>query len=49
MAALIAILVGLVLFVLLLKVVMGLVALALGLTLAVIVYFTAEKLVGQGR
>jgi len=29
--------------------VIGLIALGLGLALAVIVYFAAEKLVGQGR
>jgi hypothetical protein len=48
-AAVLAIVIGMVLFVLLLKVVIGLVALGLGLALAVVVYFGAEKLVGKGR
>ena len=49
MPAILALIVGIVLFVLLLKVVIGLVALAIGLGLAVFVYFAAEKLVGPGR
>jgi len=49
MPLILALIVGIVLFVLLLKVVIGLIALALGLALAVFVYFAAEKLVGQGR
>ena len=49
MPLLLALLIGVVLFVLLLKAVIGLVVLGVGLALAVIVYFAAEKLVGQGR
>jgi len=49
MAAILALVVGIVLFVLLLKVMIGIVALVLGVALAVFVYFAAEKLVGQGR
>ncbi len=49
MPAILAIIIGIVLFVLLLKVVIGLIALAIGLAFAVFVYFAAEKLVGRGR
>jgi hypothetical protein len=49
MPALVAIIVGIVAVVLLLKVLVGLAAFALGLTLAVAAYFGAEKLVGKGR
>jgi hypothetical protein len=49
MALVVALLIGVVLFVLLLKAVIGLVVLGVGLALAVIAYFAAEKLVGQGR
>ena len=49
MPVILALIVGIVLFVVLLKLVIGLVALAIGLAFAVLVYFAAEKLVGQGR
>jgi hypothetical protein len=49
MPALLAIIVGLVVAVILLKVLVSIAALALGLVLAVAVYFGAEKLVGKGR
>jgi hypothetical protein len=49
MPAVLAILVGIVAAVVLLKLLVAAAALALGLTLAVAVYFGAEKLVGKGR
>ena len=49
MPVLIALLLGIVLFVILLKVLLFIGALVIGLAFAVIVYFAAEKLVGQGR
>ena len=49
MPLILAIVVGIVLFVLLLKLVIGVIALAIGVGFAVVVYFLAEKLVGQGR
>jgi hypothetical protein len=49
MSALIAVAVGIVLFVLFLKLALGLIGVALGLVVAVVTYFVAEKLVGQGR
>jgi hypothetical protein len=49
MPLIIALIVGIVLFVLLLKVLLFIGALVIGLALAVFVYFAAEKLVGQGR
>ena len=49
MPAIIALILGIVLFVLLLKLVIGVIALAIGVGFAVAVYFLAEKLVGQGR
>ena len=44
-----ALVLGIVLFVILLKVLLFVGALVIGLAFAVIVYFAAEKLVGQGR
>jgi len=49
MPLIIALVVGIVLFVLLLKVLLFIGALVIGLALAVFIYFAAEKLVGQGR
>jgi hypothetical protein len=49
MPAVLAILIGIVAAVILLKVLVAAAALALGLVLAVAVYFGAEKLVGKGR
>jgi len=49
MPVIIALLLGIVLFVILLKVLLFVGALVIGLAFAVIVYFAAEKLVGQGR
>jgi hypothetical protein len=49
MPLILALVVGIVLFVLLLKVLLFVGALVIGLALAVFVYFIAEKLVGQGR
>ena len=49
MPLIIALIVGIVLFVILLKVLLFIGALLIGLAFAVIVYFAAEKLVGQGR
>jgi hypothetical protein len=49
MPLILALVVGIVLFVLLLKVLLFIGALVIGLALAVFVYFMAEKLVGQGR
>lgn len=49
MSALIAIILGLVVIVLLLKTMFWLVAVAIGLVLAVGAYFLAEKLIGSGR
>ena len=49
MPIILALVVGIVLFVLLLKVLLFVGALVIGLALAVFVYFAAEKLVGQGR
>ncbi|WP_168694377.1 hypothetical protein [Sphingomonas flavalba] len=49
MSTLLAIVVGLIVFVLLLKAVFWLVAVAIGLVLAIAAYFLAEKLIGSGR
>ena len=49
MPVILALLIGVVFFVLLLKVVIAVAALAIGLALAVFIYFAAEKLVGRGR
>jgi 5-bromo-4-chloroindolyl phosphate hydrolysis protein len=49
MPLIIALIFGIVLFVILLKVLLFIGALVIGLALAVFVYFAAEKLVGQGR
>ncbi|WP_414899679.1 hypothetical protein ACMT1E_08600 [Sphingomonas flavalba] len=49
MSALLAIVVGLIVFVLLLKAVFWLIAVAIGLVLAVVAYFLAEKLIGSRR
>jgi len=49
MPVIIALIVGILLFVILLKVLLFVGALVIGLALAVFVYFVAEKLVGQGR
>jgi len=49
MPILIALVLGIVLFVILLKILLFVGALLIGLAFAVIVYFAAEKLVGQGR
>ncbi|MBW8744082.1 MAG: hypothetical protein JF628_07015 [Sphingomonas sp.] len=49
MPVLIALVLGIVLFVILLKILLFVGALLIGLAFAVIVYFAAEKLVGQGR
>ena len=46
MPAIIALILGIVLFV---KLALGLIGLALGIGLAVVAYFAAEKLVEQGR
>ena len=49
MPVLIALIVGIVLFVLLLKVLLFVGALVIGLAIAVFIYFAAERLLGQGR
>ena len=49
MSFLIAIVVGIVLIVLFLKLALGVIGLVLGLAIAVGAYFVAEKLVGPGR
>ena len=49
MPAVIALILGIALFVVLLKVLFFIGALVIGLALAVFVYFAAEKLVRQGR
>jgi len=49
MPILIALVLGIVLFVILLKILLFVGALLIGLAFAVIVYFAAENLVGQGR
>jgi len=49
MPVLFALVLGIILFVILLKVLLFVGALVIGLAFAVIVYFAAEKLVGQGR
>ena len=49
MPILIALVLGIVLFVILFKILLFVGALLIGLAFAVIVYFAAEKLVGQGR
>lgn len=49
MSALIAIILGLIVIVLLLKTMFWLIAVAIGLVLAVAAYFLAEKLIGSGR
>jgi hypothetical protein len=49
MPVILALVVGILLFVILLKVLVFVGALVIGLALAVAVYFIAEKLVGQGR
>lgn len=49
MSALLAIVLGIVVLVVLLKLALGLLAIVLGLAAAVIIYFVAEKLIGKGR
>lgn len=49
MSALLAIVLGIVVLVVLLKLALGLLAIVLGLAAAVIIYFVAEKLFGKGR
>jgi len=49
MPVVIALIVGIVLFVLLLKVLLFVGALVIGLAIAVFIYFAAERLLGQGR
>jgi hypothetical protein len=49
MPVIVALILGIALFVVLLKVLFFIGALVIGLALAVFVYFAAEKLVGQGR
>jgi hypothetical protein len=49
MPLILALIVGIVLFVVLLKIVLFIGALVIGLAMAVFIYFAAEKLVGQGR
>ena len=49
MSALIAIIFGLIIFVIALKIIGAVLGLVIGLGLAVIIYFVAEKLIGKGR
>jgi hypothetical protein len=49
MSLLIAAVIGIVLFVIFLKLALGVIGIAIGLAAAVVTYFVAEKLVGQGR
>ena len=49
MPLIVALILGILLFVILLKVVLFIGALVIGLAVAVFIYFAAEKLVGQGR
>jgi len=49
MPLILALIIGILLFVILLKVVLFIGALVIGLAVAVFIYFAAEKLVGQGR
>jgi len=49
MPVILALVLGIVLFVILLKILLFVGALMIGLAFAVIVYFAAERLVGQGR
>ena len=49
MSALVAIILGIVVLVIFLKLALGILAIVLGLAAAVIVYFVAEKLLGKAR
>jgi hypothetical protein len=49
MSALVAIVLGIVVLIVFLKLALGILAIVLGLAAAVIVYFVAEKLLGKAR
>ena len=49
MSALLAIILGLIVLIIFLKLALGILAIVLGLAAAVVVYFVAEKLLGKGR
>ncbi len=49
MSALIALIVGIILILLAIKLVLGVLGIVIGLALAVGAYFLAEKLIGQGK
>ncbi|MEQ6332323.1 hypothetical protein [Sphingobium sp. MK2] len=49
MSALVAIILGLIVFVFALKIIGAVLGLVIGLGLAVVAYFVAEKLIGKGR
>jgi hypothetical protein len=49
MSALLAIVLGIIVLIVFLKLALGILAIVLGLAAAVIVYFVAEKLLGTGR
>ena len=49
MSALVAIILGIVVLIVFLKLALGILAIVLGLAVAVAAYFVAEKLIGKGR
>ena len=49
MSALVAIVLGIVVLIVFLKLALGILAIVLGLAVAVAAYFVAEKLIGRGR
>ena len=49
MSALVAIVLGIVVLIVFLKLALGILAVVLGLAVAVAAYFVAEKLIGKGR
>jgi hypothetical protein len=49
MSAIVALIVGIIVIVLALKLALGIIGIVVGLALAVGAYFLAEKLIGQGR
>jgi len=49
MSALVAIILGIVVLIVFLKLALGILAIVLGLAVAVAAYFVAEKLLGKGR
>ncbi|MBY8828270.1 hypothetical protein [Hephaestia mangrovi] len=49
MSALVAVILGIIVLIIFLKLALGVLAIVLGLAVAVVAYFIAEKLIGKGR